>query len=67
MIFVTFLSLIGVALNIKRKRSGFWVWMVTNAIWAGYDYRIGAWEQGVLFTAYFVLACWGSWEWRTSS
>jgi hypothetical protein len=64
MIFITIISLIGVVLNILKRREAFWIWMCTNGIWAVYDYRIGAWEQGVLFTAYFLLAIWGAWKWR---
>jgi len=64
LILLTTLSLVGVVLNIKKRREGFWVWMITNSSWAVYDYSIGAWEQGILFTVYFFLAVWGSWSWR---
>lgn len=62
-ILVTILSLIGVVLNIYKKRSGFIVWAFTNAAWCIYDFRIGAWEQGGLFLVYFVLAGWGWFKW----
>jgi len=62
--FLTVLSLVGVVLNIKRKKSCFAVWSFTNFVWAVIDFRTGLPEQGVLFSVYFVLAIWGLWEWR---
>lgn len=61
--FITALSLTGVILNIKRKRAGFLVWMVTNSAWAVYDYQIGAYAQSALFAVYLGLAVWGWMEW----
>jgi len=61
---LTLLSLLGVILNIKKKRSCFFIWFFTNGSWAIYDYYIGAFWQGVLFTIYFGLAIYGIVEWR---
>ncbi len=61
---VTVLSLIGVVLNVKRKRICFAVWACTNAAWMVYDWHIGAREQAALFAVYLVLAFWGLWDWR---
>jgi len=63
MIILTIVSLIGIILNIKKKKSCFVLWIITNGCWAVYDFKIGAWEQGVLFTVYFLLAIWGIMEW----
>jgi len=60
---LTALSLIGVILNIKKKKSCFIVWGVTNAAWAVIDFRAELPAQGVLFTVYFFLAVWGLIEW----
>ncbi len=60
---LTAISLIGVVLNIKKKKSCFLIWGVTNAAWAVIDFRAGLPEQGVLFTVYFCLAVWGLIEW----
>lgn len=61
---LTCLSLFGVILNIKKKRSCFFIWFFTNGSWAVYDYYIGAFWQGILFTIYFLLAIWGIIKWR---
>ena len=58
------LSLLGVVLNIHKKRSGFAIWMGTNASWAIIDWRAGLYAQSVLFAVYFVLAVWGYWKWK---
>jgi len=62
-ILLTILSIIGVILNIYKRRECFVIWTLTNGLWAVYDYSIGAWEQGLLFTVYFGLAVWGWVRW----
>lgn len=61
---LTLFSLIGVILNIHKRRECFIIWSVTNASWAIYDFRIGAVAQGWLFTVYFALAVWGLFKWK---
>ncbi len=61
---LTVVSLIGVALNIRKRRECFLIWMFTNAGWCVYDGAIGAWAQAVLFGIYFVMAVWGWFAWR---
>lgn len=62
--FITFLSLIGVVLNIYERRECFYIWAVTNFCWMIIDYRAGLLAQAVLFTVYLVLALWGIYKWR---
>ena len=64
MILLTILSIIGVILNIHKRRECFIIWIATNGLWAIYDFKIGAWEQGILFTVYFGLAIWGLLKWQ---
>lgn len=61
---LTVASIVGVILNIKKRRACFYVWAVTNAAWAIVDFWKGLPAQGVLFSVYFVLALYGLWEWR---
>jgi len=60
---LTGLSIIGVILNIHKKRSGFIVWMVTNAGWCIIDLKAGLIEQSFLFLIYFFLTVWGWFRW----
>lgn len=62
--FVTFVSIIGTFLNVKRSKAGFIVWTFTNGFWAAYDYYLGAYAQSALFTVYMAFSLWGWWEWR---
>jgi membrane protein implicated in regulation of membrane protease activity len=62
---LTVLSLIGVVLNIKKKKVCFVIWGITNLAWAIIDFRADIPAQGVLFLIYFCLAIWGLVEWRT--
>jgi len=61
---VTALAIVGVILNIKKRRACFIIWTFTNGAWCLYDYSIGATAQSALFAVYFVLALWGIYEWR---
>jgi nicotinamide riboside transporter PnuC len=60
---VTILSIVGVVLNIKKRKECFFIWAFTNAAWCIYDFVIGAYAQAALFAVYFVLAIWGLIEW----
>jgi nicotinamide riboside transporter PnuC len=61
---ITTISLIGVILNIKKKKICFVIWFFTNATWCIYDFYIGAYAQSFLFLIYTGLAIWGMIEWR---
>lgn len=58
------MSLVGVVLNVKKRKECFYVWGVTNFCWAVYDFSIGAFAQSALFAVYFLLAIWGIVEWN---
>lgn len=58
------LSLAGVVLNIRRHRTSFAIWTVTNAAWAVIDLRAGLPAQAALMATYGVLAVWGLVAWR---
>jgi len=61
---LTILSLIGVVLNIYKKKACFIVWAFTNFAWMIIDFAKGLPEQGTLFAVYFVLAIWGCIKWK---
>jgi len=63
---LTILSIIGVILNIKKKRLCFLIWAITNFGWMVVDWRAGLPAQAALFAVYLGLALWGLWEWRKS-
>lgn len=62
---VTLVSIVGVILNIKKRRECFVIWGVTNSLWSIYDFSIHAYAQSFLFFIYVLLAIWGIWEWRS--
>lgn len=61
---IAIICLIGVALNIKKNRLCFPLWLFTNTVWCVYDWRIGAYPQSALFFVYALLAAWGMREWK---
>jgi nicotinamide riboside transporter PnuC len=60
---LTVVALIGVVLNIQKKQSCFYIWLVTNVSWAVIDFYKGIPMQGLLFSVYAVLAVWGIYSW----
>jgi len=63
-IILTVASLVGVVLNIRKRRECFVVWSITNAAWTYVDYHRGIPAQAILFFIYFLLSLWGIWAWR---
>ncbi|MBU0479088.1 nicotinamide mononucleotide transporter family protein [bacterium] len=61
---MTLLSIIGVILNIKKKRICFVLWSITNVSWCIYDFTIQAYAQSFLFLVYLGLSIWGIFEWK---
>lgn len=58
------LAVVGVILNIKKKRICFVIWLFTNSAWCIVDAVRGIPAQSALFALYTVLAIWGIHEWR---
>ena len=59
----SFASLVGMWLNLRKRASCFWVWAVTNAIWACVDVTLGLHAQAALQAVYFALSIFGIWKW----
>ena len=57
-------SLLGVVLNIQKKRSCFFIWAGTNLSWTIVDLLRGIPAQALLFFIYFLLALWGVFKWK---
>ena len=64
---LTVLSVVGTILNIKKRRSCFFIWTMTSTSWMIYDYSIGAYAQSTLFAVYTGLAIWGIIQWGRHS
>jgi len=61
--FNTIFAIVGTFLNAKRIRFGFVIWMITNAVFVGYNLYLGSYQQSALFTVYFGLALFGWINW----
>jgi hypothetical protein len=57
-------SLVGVVLNIHRRKSCFAIWACTNSSWVAIDLYHGVWAQAALQTVYVGLSFYGLWQWR---
>ena len=58
------LSLVGIILNIHKKRICFIIWMITNFAWMLVDIKKNIPAQAFLFFVYFLLAIWGWVKWK---
>jgi nicotinamide riboside transporter PnuC len=61
---VAILDIIGVVVNIRQNRWGFFIWIFTNLFLAGINYNIGQYAQSVLFLVYFIFSVWGWFAWK---
>jgi hypothetical protein len=61
---IAVIALIGVVLNIQKRRIGFWFWIVSNAGNVVYSAYKETWSLSILFTIYFILAIWGLIKWK---
>jgi nicotinamide riboside transporter PnuC len=61
---VTVSSLVGIILNILKKKVCFVIWLITNTLWCIYDLYIANYPQAILFLIYIFLAIWGIYKWR---
>ena len=60
----TVLSVIGVVLNIRKKRSCFYFWTVANLIWIYVSLKQKIYAQTFLFLVYLALSIWGFFVWK---
>lgn len=58
------LSLLGVWLNIHKRRACFAVWLFTNASWSLVDLIHGVYAQACLMVVYCGLSLYGLWKWK---
>lgn len=61
---ITLLAIAGVALNVKRRIEGFYLWTFSNLGFIWVDYHVGLYAQALLFVIYTGLSLWGIFEWR---
>ncbi len=57
-------SLVAVWINIQRHVACFWIWAVTNAVWAWADATHGLAPQAALQIVYLGLSLYGISKWR---
>ena len=61
---LTFCSLVGTFLNVKKIKHCFYVWTATNALWLAYDVYTGLFSRAVLDFIHLAFAIWGIIAWR---
>lgn len=60
----TAIALTGTILNIRQRREGFALWVVSNSYWAWCNFDLSLYPQAFLFTVYLGLAIWGYLSWK---
>lgn len=59
------LSITGAVLNVKKMRSGFAIWILTNGAWVLISVQRGNYSEAVMWATYLALSVWGLFDWRT--
>ena len=59
-----FLSVAGTLLVIRRRISGYYLWVVSNIGWIAVDFHKGVYAQALLFFVYLALSVYGIWDAR---
>ena len=60
---LTVLSLVGTALNVKKRIACFYLWTVVNLAWVFVDFHQEMWARSVLDGVPLAFAVWGVWDW----
>ena len=60
---LTALSLVGTALNVKKRIACFYLWTVVNIAWVFVDFRQELYARSVLDGVHLAFAVWGIWDW----
>lgn len=62
------MGLIGQVLITKNKRTGYLLWVIADIAWAVFNFSqyqvLGAFEQGILWSIYFIISLWGFIIWK---
>ena len=58
---LTALSLIGTALNVKKRIACFYLWTVVNLAWVFVDFHQEMWARSVLAGVHLAFGVWGVW------
>ena len=61
---ITFVSLAGTVLNVRKNILCFYLWAVGNVAWLAFDVASGLFSRAVLDTVHLEVAIWGIFEWR---
>lgn len=58
------ISLMGVWLNIKKKKEGFLIWIVSNILWIIYNCMHKSYIQAFLFLVFVGTSIYGYIKWK---
>jgi len=61
--FNTLVAITGTILNARQVRVGFIIWMITNAVFVGFNLYMKIYPQAALFFVYFGLSLYGWINW----
>ena len=61
---ITVLAVVGAVLNNRRRRSCFWLWLVSNAPSLGVHVAVGLWALAARDAIFFILAIEGLRRWK---
>lgn len=60
----TILAIVGSILNAKRSITGFYVWLISNFMYAMVNAYLNIWAQSILFLFNMGVCTWGIINWK---
>ena len=60
---IVVLGIVGMILNVYKKKSCFVIWVITNTVWIVRNYRIGEYEQSAAYIIMLAFTIWGYIKW----
>lgn len=61
---VSIITVVGTVANAFQKRWCFWIWLITNAFWIGWNIAIGEYAQSVIYVVNLTTCIIGLFKWK---
>lgn len=61
---VSIITIVGTVANAFQKRWCFWIWLITNAFWIGWNIAVGEYAQSVIYVVNLTTCIIGLFKWK---
>lgn len=61
---VSIITIVGTVANAFQKRWCFWIWLITNAFWIGWNIAVGEYAQSIIYIVNLTTCIIGLFKWK---